>query len=173
MRGFNEWIEMEGLIDLPVPNMEFTWSNMREMPALARLDRMMVDRTWDEVFPGLEDIWSRSTPLRARFPLVFQAATWKEGVVARFWDASNWRIRSTRAMGACAALEREELLCSIQGITIQVGSADRRIWQPTPDKGFMVSMAYDWWSRELIPHRNLSYEANVSRQPGALESKYK
>ncbi|KAK1316062.1 hypothetical protein QJS10_CPA05g01627 [Acorus calamus] len=54
MTRFSSWIDGEGLIDLPVGNQVFTWSNLREEPSLARLDRVLMDSEWKAKFPGCE-----------------------------------------------------------------------------------------------------------------------
>ncbi|KAK1312011.1 hypothetical protein QJS10_CPA07g00723 [Acorus calamus] len=54
MTRFSSWIEGEGLIDLSVGNQAFTWSNLREEPSLARLDRVLMDAEWEAKFPGCE-----------------------------------------------------------------------------------------------------------------------
>ncbi|KAK1286517.1 hypothetical protein QJS10_CPB20g01045 [Acorus calamus] len=56
MRNFSDWISEEALLDLPLVNQEFTWSNLREVPALARLDRIFICPEWEEHFPGCEMI---------------------------------------------------------------------------------------------------------------------
>ncbi|KAK1288350.1 hypothetical protein QJS10_CPB19g00426 [Acorus calamus] len=51
MSAFSDWIEEEGLIDLTIANHQYTWSNMREEPSLARLDRVLIDEEWEALFP--------------------------------------------------------------------------------------------------------------------------
>ncbi|KAK1286247.1 hypothetical protein QJS10_CPB20g00693 [Acorus calamus] len=82
-----------------------------------------------------EDIWSGSAPLQAWIPLVFQVATRKEGVVARFWEATD--TGNEDRMSYCVPYRE-----------LRFG----RETQTAPDKGFTVSMAYDWWSREQFTH---------------------
>ncbi|KAK1269255.1 hypothetical protein QJS04_geneDACA018473 [Acorus gramineus] len=52
MRLFSEWIEFEGLIDLPLSWQSFTWSSLRENPSLSRLDRVLIDSDWEDAFPS-------------------------------------------------------------------------------------------------------------------------
>ncbi len=47
---FNELIHDLALIDLPLKNLSFTWSNMQHVPALAKLDRFLVSTEWDSFF---------------------------------------------------------------------------------------------------------------------------
>ncbi|KAK1313371.1 hypothetical protein QJS10_CPA06g01149 [Acorus calamus] len=54
MAGFSSWIDGEGLIDIPTRNQAFTWSNLREIPSLARLDRILLDAEWEAQFPRCE-----------------------------------------------------------------------------------------------------------------------
>ncbi|KAK1282112.1 hypothetical protein QJS10_CPB22g00396 [Acorus calamus] len=54
MAGFSSWIDGEGLIDIPTRNQAFTWSNLQEVPSLARLDRILLDAEWEVQFPRCE-----------------------------------------------------------------------------------------------------------------------
>ncbi|KAK1310058.1 hypothetical protein QJS10_CPA08g01031 [Acorus calamus] len=68
MMRFSEWLDQENLLDMPTPNVAFTWSNMREVPTLAKLDRVLICPDWEEAFPrcsvqGLPRITSDHTPL--------------------------------------------------------------------------------------------------------------
>ncbi len=49
--SINELIHDLALIDLPLKNQRFTWSNMQQAPALAKLDRFLVSTEWDSSFP--------------------------------------------------------------------------------------------------------------------------
>ncbi|KAK1289248.1 hypothetical protein QJS10_CPB18g00706 [Acorus calamus] len=42
MELFSDWIAREGLLDIPIPNLAYTWSNMREVPSMAKLNRFLV-----------------------------------------------------------------------------------------------------------------------------------
>ncbi|OAY74561.1 hypothetical protein ACMD2_18612 [Ananas comosus] len=48
---FNNLIRDLELIDLPMTNQSFTWSNLQKPPTLARLDRLLVSTDWDLDFP--------------------------------------------------------------------------------------------------------------------------
>lgn len=48
---FNELIREQALIDPPMRNQSFMWSNMQKNPTLARLDRFLVSTEWDLDFP--------------------------------------------------------------------------------------------------------------------------
>lgn len=50
MVGFNCWINEEGLVDIDIPNRSFTWSNKRRNPTLVKLDRILVDTSWNQSF---------------------------------------------------------------------------------------------------------------------------
>ena len=49
---FNDLIISLALIEIPLVDRAFTWSNRRENPTLARLDRCFVNLNWDESFPN-------------------------------------------------------------------------------------------------------------------------
>ncbi len=39
------------LIDLPIVNQRYTWSNMQSTPSLAKLNRFLISTEWDQAFP--------------------------------------------------------------------------------------------------------------------------
>ncbi|KAK1313623.1 hypothetical protein QJS10_CPA06g00033 [Acorus calamus] len=43
MTSFSSWIDEEGLLDIPLCNSSYTWSNMQEVPSMARLDRVLLN----------------------------------------------------------------------------------------------------------------------------------
>lgn len=49
---FNEMINNVGLIEIPLVERAYTWSNKRENPTLVRLDRCLVNLDWDDSFPN-------------------------------------------------------------------------------------------------------------------------
>ncbi len=69
MSLFTDLLSKLELIDLPVGNQCFTWSNMQAVPTLAKLDRFLISTEWDQNFPlskvtGLPRVTSNHTPLR-------------------------------------------------------------------------------------------------------------
>ncbi|KAK1260931.1 hypothetical protein QJS04_geneDACA013389 [Acorus gramineus] len=110
MTSFSNWIEGEGLLDVPISNHAFTWSNLRESPALARLDRILLSAEWESHFSrclaeGLPQVTSDHIPIllfgvgegRAKARFCFEA-WWPmvEGfheVVAESWAASASGLR--------------------------------------------------------------------------------
>ena len=53
MKTFDELIREIGLVDPPLRNAKFTWSNFREQPICCRLDRFMFFVEWGALFPHL------------------------------------------------------------------------------------------------------------------------
>ncbi len=51
MGMFTDLINKLEVIDLPMGNQNFTWSNMQRSPTLARLDRFLISTEWDLAFP--------------------------------------------------------------------------------------------------------------------------
>lgn len=49
---FNDLINSLGLIEIPLIDRAYTWSNRRAEPTLVRLDRCFVNVHWDAVFPN-------------------------------------------------------------------------------------------------------------------------
>lgn len=50
--SFNEFIDDLCLIELPLIDRSFTWSNRRVIPTLERLDRVFINMNWDEILPN-------------------------------------------------------------------------------------------------------------------------
>ncbi|RVW92960.1 Transposon TX1 uncharacterized 149 kDa protein [Vitis vinifera] len=50
MRCFDEFIRESGLLDPPLRNAAFTWSNMQVVPICKRLDRFLFSSEWDSFF---------------------------------------------------------------------------------------------------------------------------
>ena len=51
MCEFSNFISEQGLIDLPLKEGTFTWSNSREVASKARLDRFLFFADWEDKFP--------------------------------------------------------------------------------------------------------------------------
>jgi endonuclease/exonuclease/phosphatase family metal-dependent hydrolase len=49
---FKDSINNLALIELPLPDRLYTWSNGREVPTLIRLDRMFINHAWNARFPS-------------------------------------------------------------------------------------------------------------------------
>lgn len=52
MRNFHDWVTEFGLIDIPINNIHFTWSNGRENTACSKLDRFFITHQWWKRFPS-------------------------------------------------------------------------------------------------------------------------
>jgi hypothetical protein len=50
--AFNDCINDMCLIEVPLLDRNFTWSNKRSTPTLERLDRVFINLTWDELLPS-------------------------------------------------------------------------------------------------------------------------
>ncbi len=51
MSMFADLLNHLELIDLPLGNQRFTWSNLQSEPSMAKLDRFLVSPDWDQLFP--------------------------------------------------------------------------------------------------------------------------
>ncbi|OAY63223.1 putative ribonuclease H protein, partial [Ananas comosus] len=51
MNMFSDLIAKLDVIDLPISNQNYTWSNMQSTPTLAKLDRFLVSMEWDQSYP--------------------------------------------------------------------------------------------------------------------------
>lgn len=50
--SFNDTIDLLALLELPLLDHQFTWSNKRTIPTLERLDRVFINLAWDALFPN-------------------------------------------------------------------------------------------------------------------------
>ncbi|KAK1291915.1 hypothetical protein QJS10_CPB17g00785 [Acorus calamus] len=115
MERFSDWINLEGLLELPLANLAFTWSNMREAPSMAKLDRFLICTEWDEAFPecevmGLPRSISDHVPIlmrsmaQPRRAQNFKFESWwcdceeLEELVRRSWLTSANGLRGARRM---------------------------------------------------------------------------
>ncbi|RVW69351.1 Transposon TX1 uncharacterized 149 kDa protein [Vitis vinifera] len=62
MRDFDSFIRESELLDPPLRNASFTWSNMQESPVCKRLDRFLYSNEWGQLFPqGIQETLIRRT----------------------------------------------------------------------------------------------------------------
>ncbi|RVW30978.1 hypothetical protein CK203_098716 [Vitis vinifera] len=62
MRDFDSFIRECELLDPPLRNASFTWSNMQESPMYKRLDRFLYSNEWGQLFPqGIQETLIRRT----------------------------------------------------------------------------------------------------------------
>ncbi|OAY65248.1 hypothetical protein ACMD2_16581 [Ananas comosus] len=67
MAMFSDLINSLAVIDLPLSNQMFTWSNMQHCPTLAKLDRFLVSTEWDQSFP-----FSKRAELKSQLLLILE-----------------------------------------------------------------------------------------------------
>jgi exonuclease III len=53
MQNFSEFIFELGLVDLPLLEGQFTWSNNQDPPAKSRIDHFLVSIDWEDQFSKL------------------------------------------------------------------------------------------------------------------------
>ncbi|WKA03030.1 hypothetical protein VitviT2T_021168 [Vitis vinifera] len=62
MRDFDSFIRECELLDPPLRNASFTWSNLQESPVCKRLDQFLYSNEWGQLFPqGLQEALIRRT----------------------------------------------------------------------------------------------------------------
>lgn len=49
---FNDTINLLGLMEIPLRDRSYTWSNKRTNPTLVRLDRAFISTQWSDSFPS-------------------------------------------------------------------------------------------------------------------------
>lgn len=65
---FNLFISQLDLIDLPLSNLLFMWSNMKLNPSLAKLDRVFISKDWNAKIL-LVEIFSLQRPTSDHIPI--------------------------------------------------------------------------------------------------------
>ncbi|CAN6228896.1 unnamed protein product [Urochloa humidicola] len=71
---FNSTINELGLIEIPLVDRSFTWSNKRDHPTLVRLDRCFVNHVWETAFPNTT-LTSRTRFSSDHVPLMVTASS--------------------------------------------------------------------------------------------------
>lgn len=71
---FNDAIDRLSLLELPLLDRLYTWSNKRESPVLARLDRAFINLDWNNTFP-MTHLRSNSRTTSDHVPFVVSADT--------------------------------------------------------------------------------------------------
>ena len=62
MKNFDSFMRECELLDPPLQNASFTWSNLQESPVCKRLDRFLYSNEWGQLFPqGLQEALLRRT----------------------------------------------------------------------------------------------------------------
>jgi hypothetical protein len=71
---FNNFINTLGLIEIPLLDRQFTWSNQQDPPILARLDRTLVNPEWSLALPD-STLTSSARPTSDHVPLHLVASS--------------------------------------------------------------------------------------------------
>ena len=78
MRDFDDFIRDYELLDPPLRNAPFTWSNMQESPVCKRLDQFLYSNEWEHFFPqSLQEVLPRWT--LDHWPMVLDTNPFKWG----------------------------------------------------------------------------------------------
>jgi hypothetical protein len=84
---FNSWINDAGLIEIPLLDRLFTWSNNQPSPILARLDRVLVNTMWNSVLPD-SSLHSFTRATSDHVPLLSASSTTPKPAIFRF--SNHW-----------------------------------------------------------------------------------
>ncbi|KAJ9691309.1 hypothetical protein PVL29_013479 [Vitis rotundifolia] len=78
MKDFDSFIRECELLDPPLRNASFTWSNLQESPVCKRLDRFLFSNEWGQLFPqSLQEVLPRRTS--DHWPIVLETNPFKWG----------------------------------------------------------------------------------------------
>uniref|UniRef100_A0A0E0D6M1 Uncharacterized protein n=1 Tax=Oryza meridionalis TaxID=40149 RepID=A0A0E0D6M1_9ORYZ len=72
---FNGVLDCLALLELPLLDRLFTWTNKRDSPVLARLDRAFINIEWNNSFP-MSNLKSLTRTTSDHVPLIVSASTW-------------------------------------------------------------------------------------------------
>ena len=78
MWKFSNFISEQGLIDLPLQEGTFTWSNDREVASKARLDKFLFSLDWEDKFPTVSQR-QMSRLCLDHFPIVLEGGSFQRG----------------------------------------------------------------------------------------------
>jgi exonuclease III len=74
MNKFHHTMNSLALQDMPLQGRSFTWSNEQEEPILARLDRVLFNPLWEDVYP-ISDLTALSTNISDHCPLLLTCSS--------------------------------------------------------------------------------------------------
>jgi exonuclease III len=74
MNKFRHTLNSLALQDMPLLGRSFTWSNEQEEPILARLDRVLFNPTWEDLYP-ISDLAALSTNISDHCPLLMTCSS--------------------------------------------------------------------------------------------------
>ncbi|KAK1293019.1 hypothetical protein QJS10_CPB17g00832 [Acorus calamus] len=162
MNRFSEWIDEEGLLDLPLANHAYTWSNMRADPTLVRLDRVLICPDWEERFPlcsasGLPRTTSDHCPilLRSLDPTVKRSPFrfenwWLEHNDLQMWEMASseghWNLNLRRISTEDQVAEVARML-EVLHPTAPGRAEDKLYWGGNKSEIYSVKSGYRWWMR--------------------------
>ena len=106
MESFSDLIRELALIDIQLGGRSFSWSNKRDLPAFAKLDRFLVSESWEDILPlstckPLPNTLSDHVPISLHTSLTGQGGNrfhfetmWLEhedlcDIVARAWSSTS------------------------------------------------------------------------------------
>lgn len=107
--AFNQCVDDMNLIELPLLDRSYTWSNKRSIPTLERLDRVFINLAWDELLPStILSSLTRTTfdhvPLRIDVSTVIPKSTlfrfenfWVSAAGYREVLASAWHFQTSNS----------------------------------------------------------------------------
>ena len=72
--SFNSFISSGSLIDPPINNRLYTWSNRRSDPSLAKLDRFLFNINWDDLHP-LSNVSGLASTISDHCPLILDSGS--------------------------------------------------------------------------------------------------
>lgn len=78
MEYFNKFIEELDLVDLPLSNGNFTWSDGRELSVLSLIDRFLVNRSWLHLFKDAR-VTRLARIISDHFPVALETGSFKWG----------------------------------------------------------------------------------------------
>ncbi len=90
MSLFSDLVSKVELLDLPIGNQCFTWSNMQGSPTLAKLDRFLISTEWDQAFP-LSKVVALPRVTSDHSPILLSG--WTELPPRRFRFEDAWLLR--------------------------------------------------------------------------------
>lgn len=80
---FNELINITKLKEIPLYDRQYTWSNMRDNPSLAKLDRVLISQEWEDRYP-LASVASLPRPMSDYVPICLSSGELTQPIKDQF-----------------------------------------------------------------------------------------
>ena len=129
---FNDTIDHLSLIELPLLDRAYTWSNNRAVPTLQKLDRVFINLDWDLIFPN-SSVSSITRFVSDHVPIIVSIQTGIPRPATFRFESSwaNWASCSVKVLHAWATAHRYSNAASSLVAALKRTRTELKKWKKT------------------------------------------